>query len=142
MILLDTDHLSVLRNRSGERRARLLARMDATENEVFGTTIVNIAEQMKGWLAVVNKEREVVRQVVGYRELARLFDFFSSYHLAPFDEAAANRFNELRQAKVRVGTSDLKIAAVTLTCNALLLTANRQDFEKIPGLRFANWLDE
>jgi len=21
-------------------------------------------------------------------------------------------------------------------------TANRQDFEKIPGLRFANWLDE
>jgi tRNA(fMet)-specific endonuclease VapC len=48
----------------------------------------------------------------------------------------------LRQAKIRVGTSDLKIAAVALTINALLLTANRQDFEQVPGLRFANWLDD
>jgi tRNA(fMet)-specific endonuclease VapC len=142
MILLDTDHLSVLRFRAGERCDRLIARMEAAKEEVFGTTIINVAEQMKGWLAVINRERQALQQVTGYRELARLFDFFLSYHIAPFDEAAAVRFNDLRQSKIRVGTSDLKIAAVAITCNALLLTANRQDFEKIPGLRFANWLDE
>jgi hypothetical protein len=54
MILLDTDHLTVLRFRQGERCARLVARMDATFGETFGTTIVNVAEQMKGWLAAVN----------------------------------------------------------------------------------------
>ena len=142
MILLDTDHLSVLRFRSGERSIRLVGRMEATKDEMFGTTIINVAEQMKGWLSAINKERQPLRQVTGYRELAKLFDFFSCYHIAPFDEAAANRFNDLRQSKVRVGTSDLKIAAVALTCDALLLTANRQDFEKVSGLRIANWLDE
>jgi tRNA(fMet)-specific endonuclease VapC len=71
-----------------------------------------------------------------------LFDFYTEYRIAPFDEAAAVRFNDFRRAKIRVGTSDLKIAAVAVTCDALLLTANRQDFEQVPGLRFANWLDE
>ncbi len=142
MILLDTDHLTVLRFRSGERCVRLIARMEAAKEELFGTTIINVAEQMKGWLAAINKERQAVLQVTGYRELARLFDFYSSYHIASFDEVAAVRFNDLRQAKIRVGTSDLKIAAVAMTCDALLLTANRPDFEQIPGLRFSNWLDE
>jgi hypothetical protein len=50
MILLDTDHLTVLRFQESERCDRLVARMQAT-NEDFGTTIVNVAEQMKGWLA-------------------------------------------------------------------------------------------
>ena len=141
MILLDTDHLTVLRFRSGERCVRLVARMEAAGDEVFGTTIINAAEQMKGWLAAINKERDVFRQVTGYRELARLFDFYSGYHVAEFDEASANRFQELRKARIRVGTNDLKIAAVALTTDSLLLTANRQDFESVPGLRFANWLD-
>ena len=141
MILLDTDHLSVMRMRSGERCVRLTARMDAARDESFGTTIVNVAEQLKGWLASINKEKQVLRQVAGYREMAKLFDFYSTYHIALFDELAAVRFNGLRAAKIRVGTSDLKIASVALSRDALLLTANRQDFERIPGLRFANWLD-
>ena len=47
MILLDTDHLTVLRFRSAERCIRLVARMEAVADEAFGTTIVNAAEQMK-----------------------------------------------------------------------------------------------
>jgi tRNA(fMet)-specific endonuclease VapC len=141
MILLDTDHLTVLHFRSGERCVRLIGRLESAASEFIGTTIINVAEQMKGWLASINRERQAERQVTGYRELLRLFDFYSSYHIAPFDEIAADRFNELRRAKIRISTSDLKIASVTLCCDALLLTANRQDFELVPGLRFANWLD-
>ena len=61
--------------------------------------------------------------------------------IAEFDESSARRFHDLRQLKIRIGTNDLKIAAVALTTGALLLTANRQDFELVPGLRFANWLE-
>lgn len=57
MILLDTDHLTVLAVGAGQRCVRLVARMEAAGNEVFGTTIINAAEQLKGWLAAVNKER-------------------------------------------------------------------------------------
>lgn len=83
----------------------------------------------------------MIRQVTGYRELARLFEFYSGYHIADFDEASAIRFQDLRQSKIRIGTNDLKIATIALTTDSLLLTANRQDFELVPGLRFANWLE-
>ena len=58
-----------------------------------------------------------------------------------FEQAAADLFDSLQAAKVRIATRDLKIAAISLATNALLLTANRRDFEKVPGLRFENWLE-
>ena len=33
------------------------------------------------------------------------------------------------------------IRKIAVAQNALLLTANRKDFEQIPGLQFANWMD-
>lgn len=35
---------------------------------------------------------------------------------------------------------DLKIAAIALMNDALLLTANMVDFKQVPGLRVENWL--
>jgi tRNA(fMet)-specific endonuclease VapC len=35
---------------------------------------------------------------------------------------------------------DKKIAAIARVNNAILLTANRREFEQIPGLHFENWL--
>ena len=44
-------------------------------------------------------------------------------------------------SRIRIGTADHKIAAIAIVTDALLLTANRRDFEKVPGLRFDNWMD-
>jgi tRNA(fMet)-specific endonuclease VapC len=141
VILLDTDHLTVLRYPLNDRTRPLADRLAAAAGEVVGTTVVNVEEKMRGWLAAIAKERKARRQVFAYRELAGLFTFFSLYHIALFDDAAADRFDELNAAKLRIGTMDLKVAAIALVNNALLLTANRQDFERVPGLRFENWLD-
>ena len=75
------------------------------------------------------------------RKLAALFEFFATLHIAPFNVEAASRFQELRSARVKIGTMDLKTACVALAHHAILLTANRKDFEKVPGLHFENWLD-
>ena len=140
MNLLDSDHLTVLQFPTSPRAVRLTDRLD-TAGVPSATTVVNVEESMRGWMAAIAKERKPRRQVFAYRELADLFDFFAGFHIVPFDEAAADEFARLRAAKVRIATSDLKIAAVALTRGALLLTANRRDFEQVPGLRFANWLD-
>ena len=77
----------------------------------------------------------MLRQVVGYRELALLFEFYEEFEIVPFDEAAARQFDDLRRRKLRIGSRDLKIAATALVNHALLLSANRADFERVPGLR-------
>ena len=142
MILLDTDHVSILKYPKSERGARLTERLEALPaGEVVGISVVSVEEQMRGWLATIAKERSARRQVIPYRELASLFDFFAEFTISPFDERTADRFDSLRSAKIRLGTMDLKIAATALVNNALLLSGNRRDFERVPGLRLENWLD-
>jgi len=139
MILLDTDHLTVLRYRDSERYEKLTERLRLS-NETVGTTVVNVEEQMRGWIAAIAKEKKVARQVFAYRELADLFAFFAKLEIAAFTDGAAAQFENLRSAKVRVGTMDLKIAAIAIAHGAKLLTANRKDFAQVPGLQFENWL--
>jgi tRNA(fMet)-specific endonuclease VapC len=142
MILLDTDHLSLLKYHESERAVRLTERLaKAIEGgESIATSIVSVEEQMRGWLAALAKERLPRRMVSPYRELAGLFDFFRGFTLALFTDQAADRFAEF--GSIRIKVTDRKIAAIAIVHDALLLTANRRDFERIPGLRFENWLEE
>ena len=67
------------------------------------------------------------------------------------DERSRDRFSGMKDAvstlarirlqNVRIGTQDLRIAAITLAHDATLLTRNGVDFAKVPELRFENWLD-
>src|SRR3954468_14195492 len=115
MILLDTAHPTFLKYPDSERGRRMIDRLDAvTASEVIGVAIVTVEERMRGWLAVIAREKSAVRQVVGYRELALLFDFYEAFESMPFDGAAARRFEDLRRRKLRVGSRDLKIAATAL----------------------------
>ena len=141
MILLDTDHLTILSYPKNLRCQALTARMRESPDQEIGTTIVSVEEQWRGWLAVVARHRSVKRQVKAYEELVELHSFLSDWSIMPFDDEAADRFEQLRSAGVRIGTMDLKIASIALTLNALLLSANLQDFEKVPGLRVENWMD-
>ena len=139
MILLDTNHVTLLRVAQSARRDHLVARLAGAAGEEVGVAVVTVEEQMRGWMAAIAKERQPIRQIAPYRELAALFDFFADYEIAAFDEAAVTIFETF--IRIRIGARDRKIAAIAIANNALLLTANRRDFEQIPGLRFENWMD-
>ncbi len=139
MIILDSDHLSILRYHNSA--LRLIARLNETTEKPIGTSIANVEEAMRGWLSALAKERRIERQLSAYRERAELFTFFSGYTIALLDSNAAGLFNGFRKAGIKIGTMDLKTACITMASDALLLTANRRDFEKVPGLRFENWLE-
>lgn len=142
MILVDTDHTTYLKYPQSDRGRRFVDRLAAAPpSDVVGVAIVTVEERMRGWLATIAKERDALRQVVGYRELTGLFEFYQEFEIIAFDESVARCFEDLRAQRLRLGTMDLKIAATALVNNALLLSANQRDFARVPGLRVENWLD-
>lgn len=140
MILIDTDHLTVLARTADARHPALVDRLAATGDQTVGITVVSVEEQLRGWLSLIAKRRDVAEQVGPYARLAKLVGFLNAWPIVQFDEAAADAFSRLRRRKIRIGTQDLKIASIALTNDALLLTANAQDFGLVPGLRFEDWL--
>ena len=49
------------------------------------------------------------------------------------------QYEQLRSMRLRIGTMDLRIAAITLAYGATLVTRNVQDFQRIPGLVIEDW---
>ena len=66
MILLDTDHLTVLRYDEHSQHTRLRSRLTDSLDQSFATTIVTVEEQLRGWLAEVNRQRVVRRQITDW----------------------------------------------------------------------------
>jgi tRNA(fMet)-specific endonuclease VapC len=139
MIFLDTDHVTILRYADNPRCARLAERM-RTSGEEFCIPVICVEEQMRGWLAEINRHRNLHDQVIAYEQLAGLFRFFARWEIVSIDAAAADLFEDLRRRRIRIGTMDLKIAAIAVSQSALLLSANLSDFRQVPGLRVENWL--
>lgn len=57
----------------------------------------------------------------------------------PFDDTAASIFEQLRARKIRIGTNDLAIAAITLSVSGILVTRNTVDFQRVPNLPLEDW---
>ena len=114
--------------------------MADSADQDFVTTAITIEEQLRGWLAQINRQRDAKKQVLAYSELIGLFEFFSFWTVLPFDDAAATQFTDFRNQKIRIGSMDLKIASIAVSQGTLLLTANTRDFENIPGLQIEDWI--
>jgi tRNA(fMet)-specific endonuclease VapC len=142
MILLDTNHVTVLRYPENSQCSRLSTRMQAAQDagESFRIPVICVEEQMRGWLAEIGRIKDFADQIPVYDNLAGLFRFFAQWDIVPIDLNAAHIFHRLRKARRRSGAMDLKIAAIAIGLNALLLTADSSDFRDIPDLRIENWL--
>ncbi|MGI8979300.1 MAG: type II toxin-antitoxin system VapC family toxin [Pirellulaceae bacterium] len=141
MILLDSDHLSILADPRQTKRTRLTQRLRAS-GEPVALPIVTLEEQFRGWLALIRRVNDVHKQIVPYLRFQNLIAFLRNWEIVGWNEPAADEFKRLRAARVRIGTQDLKIASIALANDALLLSANLRDFEQVPGLRVENWLEE
>ncbi len=139
MLVLDTDHLTEYQRGTSAEACRLKERLDRA-TEPYATTIVTVEEIMRGWMAAIHRIQDPHRQINAYAKLQQLFRFFATWNVLEWNETAADEYDSLKRAKVRVGTMDLKIASITLASDATLLTRNRNDFSRVPGLRVEDWL--
>jgi tRNA(fMet)-specific endonuclease VapC len=138
MYLLDTDHLSLL-ERDNADSLPLQMRLDQVPAEEIAITIVTYEEQMRGWLARAAQANTTEKMLTAYARLQKHIETFQGIPIIPFDEKAAAEFERLKKARIRIGTMDLKIAAIALANNATLLSRNLADFGKVPDLRVEDW---
>jgi tRNA(fMet)-specific endonuclease VapC len=133
--VLDTDHFSLLQ-RSHPTVIHHLSVIPAAE---IAITIVTAEEQLRGWLAVIRQHHANARQLWAYRGLRDALDSFTRFTILDFDQAAYERFTALRQSHLRLGTQDLRIASITTSIGATLVTRNHRDFSQLPNLTLADW---
>jgi tRNA(fMet)-specific endonuclease VapC len=138
MYLLDTDHLSILEYDS-VNSLTLQMRLDHVAPEEIATMIITYEEQMRGWFARAAAANTTDKMRLAYSCLQAHITTFAGIPILPFDDPAIAIYARLRQSKVRIGTMDLKIASIALANDAILLTRNRSDLEKVPDLRFEDW---
>jgi predicted nucleic acid-binding protein len=82
------------------------------------TTIIRDEEQMRGWMAYIARRRSMTHQVEASRRVQRQLENYCRTPVLAFHEQAAATLQRLRRARIRLGTMDLKIAAIGLSHDA------------------------
>jgi tRNA(fMet)-specific endonuclease VapC len=128
--LLDTNAwIDYLKNPASAVRARL---MECKPEEVSTCSIVR-AELFHGARKYGAPERR----------LAIVRETLAPYRSLPFDDAAAEHYgalrHELEQRGEIIGPHDLLIAAICVTHQVTLVTANAGEFRRVADLNISNW---
>ena len=133
--IFDTDHISLLQRRN----ANVIARLERISLDERAVTIITVIEQIQGRLAVIHHATSEADVARGCQRLHETMGFYASIYVLPYDVEAQLQFAHLRRQQVRIGTQDLRIAAIALSKNATLVTRNTRDFAKVPGLHIVDW---
>lgn len=117
----------------------LTARMIPHAAADFACSVISFHEQVLGGHAIIIRPRKTADVIRGYSYLLEILQSFSSRIVLPFDAAAQTVFGGLHSQKIRIATMDLRIAAIALSEGLILLTRNKRDFGKVPGLTTEDW---
>jgi tRNA(fMet)-specific endonuclease VapC len=104
-----------------------------------GVSAVTCEEALRGRLGYLTRRLDGAARVRGYQLLLGTVQLLNQLPQVPFDDASEAQYQQLRKQRLNIGVQDLKIAAVALTNQLILLTRNRRDFSQIQGLRLDDW---
>ncbi len=133
--ILDSDHGSL-----HQRQHRMVVqRLAATPPDQVFVTIVTVEAQLRGWLAVSRRASTPERLMTAYASLQHAVSYFARINILDYGEDAAGPYAALRNQRLRMGTQDLRIASIALAAGGIVVTCNRRDFQRIPGLLLEDW---
>lgn len=135
LYVLDTDILTLFE----EGQPIVVQRVQAHSPSELAITVLRVEEQLSGWYTRVRKAKDNAQLALAYSRLAKTVRFLARLQILDYGEAAIQRWEQLRKAKIKIGRMDLRIAAVVLDHKAILVSRNLHDFQKVPGLQIEDW---
>jgi tRNA(fMet)-specific endonuclease VapC len=136
LYVLDTDHIS-LQQRS---HPAMLERLQALRvDDSIAVTVITVEEQIRGRLEIIRRHGASPLKVAAYAAFQKTLRYFATWQVLDFTQAAFDQFSALRQQRIRIGSQDLRIAAITITNAATLVTRNTRDFAQVPDLLIEDW---
>ena len=141
MIVLDTDvfthftfrHPNVVRHYAA-----------VPVDEAVAVTVITRTEVIGGRRIVMLKAADESGLLLAAQRLQEARRSSADFLLLHVNEEAARHFETLRKRKKagKMKRADMLIACIALANAALLVTRNTKDFDKVAGLRLANWVDD
>lgn len=135
LYILDTDHVSL----SQREHPLVLQRMAMAGRNRLATTIITVEEQISGRFAVIKRAATGEKLIWAYQDLEYTLGYFTTLTVLSFTASVNAHYETLRHQKIRIGTQDLRIAAIVLSINGVLVTRNWKDFQQVPHLLLEDW---
>src|SRR5262245_39309134 len=119
-----------------------VARVGAISGRLQAVPVIVIEEIIRGRLNVI-RQAEAGKASVNLERAYELFqETFSKtrwLQILSYTASAESLYQQWRKQGIRVSTHDLRIAAICVANNAKLISRNRRDFERVPGLAVEFW---
>ena len=133
--VFDTDHLTLFHHGNVFVGQRFAVHAVAA----VGITVVTVEESLRGRLAALAQRLDGPRRIARYALLEATLRLLRQFPIASFDGPAEQHFQQLLGMQLRIGSQDLTIAAIALAHGLVVVSRNRRDFGRIPGLRIEDW---
>lgn len=137
LYIVDTDCFSLW-----QKNHPMMVQRVEVNAENLAVTIVTVEELIRGWFKVIKNASEpsqADKLVLAYTRLWDTLDDFKNLNILKFDQNAFTIYTEFRSQRIRIGTQDLRIAAIVLANKGILVTRNYRDFSQVPGLVQEDW---
>lgn len=136
--VLDTDHVSLLLERHPQ-----VSRQVSQKGAKVAISIVTVQELFNGWVVRINRACEIEDVVRLYGKLSRTVALSGRVRVLDFNEKAGQRCQRLLKESPTLSKQrlqkDMRIAAIALVNDAVVVTRNYRDFSQVPGLKIEDW---
>jgi tRNA(fMet)-specific endonuclease VapC len=136
--ILDTDHISLLLGGHQPTRDRIFQSLSDCQ-----ITVISVQEVFNGWTGRLGRINSNNERIAVYERLYVTTQLFQRITIVNYDEVADQVYQQIIQANSNLAKrrveNDIRIAAIALAHNAIVLTRNQRDFSSVPGLQIENW---
>lgn len=135
--VFDTDTFSLYRRGNPD----LLRRLKVLGGDTVCVSVFTVEEALSGWYGLLRRAKNDTELLTVYRRLEETIPVLARFPLLTLSASALDEYNRLRALKLNIGPMDLRIAGIVLANDATLVTRNRRDFSRVPGLQFEDWTE-